>query len=58
MFDASAIQKYAVDKITLTDEQLYVADVNDDKEVNVLDSIDIQKYTVDKITEFKKKATI
>lgn len=56
VFDASAIQKYAVDKITLTDEQLYVADVNDDKEVNVLDSIDIQKYTVDKITDFKKKA--
>ncbi len=55
IFDASAVQKYSVDKLSLTEEQLYVADVNDDEEINVLDALDIQKFTVDKITEFEKK---
>lgn len=56
ILDATLIQKFAVDKATLTDEQKEVADVNGDGVVDILDSTDIQKYTVDKITEFKKKA--
>jgi hypothetical protein len=54
IFDATLIQKYAVDKITLTDEQKEVADVNDDGIVDVFDATDIQKFAVEKITEFKK----
>lgn len=56
VLDAVMIQKYAVNKITLTDKQKYVADVNNDGFIDVLDATDIQKFTVDKITEFEKKA--
>ena len=56
IFDATLIQKYAVDKAELTDGQKAVADVNDDGVVDVLDASDIQKFAVEKITEFKKKA--
>jgi hypothetical protein len=55
VFDAFTIQKYAVDKVSLTDNQLYLADVNDDDEINVLDALDIQKFVVNKIIEFEKK---
>ena len=54
--DAVKILNYTVDKVTLTEKQLYVADVNDDGSVNALDALAIQKYAVGKITEFQKKA--
>lgn len=56
IFDATLIQKYAVDKIAFNDEQKEVADVNNDGIVDIFDATDIQKFSVDKITEFKKKA--
>jgi len=56
ILDAIIIQKFTVDKVTLTDVQKDVADVNADGVVDILDATDIQKFTVDKITEFKKKA--
>jgi hypothetical protein len=56
ILDAAMIQKYTVESVELTPEQLNVADVNDDGTVDILDVVDIQKYTVEKITEFKKKA--
>lgn len=55
ILDATLIQKYTVDKASLTDAQKYVADVNDDSIVDILDATDIQKYSVEKIKEFKKK---
>ena len=54
--DSILIQRYTTDKVELTDEQLYVADVNDDGQVDVIDAMQIQKYSVEKITEFDKKA--
>lgn len=54
--DAVNILKYTVDKVTLTENQLYVADVNNDGSVNALDAFAIQKFSVGKITEFQKKA--
>lgn len=56
VLDSIMIQKYAVDKQQLTDEQKYYADVNNDGDVNVFDAIDIQKFAAGKITEFKKKS--
>jgi hypothetical protein len=55
VLDALIIHKYAIDKITLNDEEKYLADVNDDGTVDILDSVDIQKYAVDKLKEFNKK---
>ncbi len=55
VLDATLIQKYTVDKIALTNNQLIVSDVNDDGVTDVLDSNQIQKFTVDKISEFRKK---
>ena len=54
--DAVKILNYTVDKVTLTENQLYVADVNNDGSVNALDALAIQKFAVGKITEFQKKA--
>ena len=56
ILDATMIQKFAVDKINLTDKQKELADVNDDGVVDILDATMIQKFSVDKITEFPKKA--
>ena len=56
VLDAVMIQKYAVDKIELTDEQKYVADVNGDGTVDILDAVMIQKYAVDKISGFTKES--
>jgi hypothetical protein len=53
VLDANLIQKYAVDNVVLTDEQLIAGDVNDDGVVDVLDSVDILKYVVEKITSFR-----
>lgn len=55
VLDALVIQKYAVDKATLSDAQKFVADVNNDGSIDILDSTDIQKFSVEKIKEFKKK---
>ena len=52
IFDSSAIQKFAVEKLTLDDEQRILGDVNDDKTVDVLDATVIQKYVVDAIDRF------
>ncbi len=54
--DAVLVQKYASQKATFDERQLYVADVNDDGYVDILDATEIQKYAVEKIREFKKKA--
>ena len=56
VLDAVMIQKYAVDKIELTDEQKYVADVNGDGTVDILDAVMIQKFAVDKISGFTKES--
>ena len=56
ILDATLIQKFAVDKATLTDEQKELADVNKDGFVDVLDALEIQKYAAGMITEFTKAA--
>lgn len=56
VLDATMIQKFAVDRTTLANEQKELADVNNDGVVDILDATEIQKYAVDKIAEFKKKA--
>jgi hypothetical protein len=56
ILDASMIQKYTVEKVSMTDDQKDAADVNNDGVVDILDASDIQKFTVEKIKEFKKKA--
>ncbi len=56
ILDATVIQKFTVDKASLTDEQKAAADVNGDGVVDILDATDIQKFAVEKITEFNKKA--
>lgn len=55
VLDATLIQKYAVDKAELTDEQVASADVNNDNVVDILDATEIQKFSVDKITGFKRQ---
>lgn len=55
VFDSLLVQKYVVDKIELSDEQVALADVNADGTVDVLDATDIQKFAVDKITQFQKR---
>ena len=53
--DAIIVQKYAAEKTTLNERQLYVGDVNDDGYIDVLDAAMIQKYAVEKLSGFKKK---
>lgn len=48
VMDSLIIQKFAVDKVVLTDEELARADVNHDGFVDVTDALLIQKYTVGK----------
>lgn len=45
LVDAIMVQKYALSMIGFTDEQKLCADVNEDGEVNHLDSLCIQKYS-------------
>lgn len=47
--DAVVIQKYSVNKLSLTDTQLKAADVNRDGYVDILDAAAIQKYSTNKI---------
>lgn len=56
ILDAIEIQKFAAEKITMTDEQKELADVNKDGFIDVLDAIEVQKFAAGKITEFKKVA--
>ena len=42
--------------ITNPSTQKYLADVNDDGVIDILDAAEIQMYVAGKITEFKKKA--
>ena len=56
VLDAIAAQKFAAEKASLDDEQMYIGDVNNDGNVDVLDAILIQKYSAEKISEFPKKS--
>ena len=49
--DAVKILEYAVDLITLTDDQLEIADVNCDGSVTPSDAVKILEYSVDLITD-------
>ena len=51
--DATLIQRYNADLITLTDEQLKCADVNFDGKVDILDSTLICKYVAELIDSFE-----
>lgn len=55
VLDATIVQKHAVGKADLINEQLAAADVNNDNNVDILDAAEIQKFAAGKITEFKKK---
>ena len=44
ILDATAIQKYSVNKTDLDDDQLEFSDVNSDGVVDVFDATAIQKY--------------
>lgn len=46
ILDATNIQKWSVEKIKLSEDQLFASDVNNDLKVDVLDAVAIQKYTV------------
>ena len=54
--DALFIQKFIVNKATLTDEQKELADVNNDGFVDAFDAVMIQKYAAGKISEFTTAA--
>ena len=54
VFDSLIIQKHAAGIQTLSEEQLALADVNGDGNVDILDAMEIQKFASGKITEFKK----
>ena len=56
VLDAITAQKFAAEKASLDDEQIYIGDVNNDGNVDVLDAILIQKYAAEKISEFPKKS--
>lgn len=58
VLDSTLIQKFAVDKVKLTETQKLLADVNYDKSADVLDAVDIQKFTVEQIKEFKRKSLV
>lgn len=46
--DATEIQKYIVELVTLTDEQILAADVNNDGTVDITDARLINQYIVSK----------
>lgn len=46
VFDATEVQKYAANLITLTNEQMLSADVDGDSRITVVDATEIQKYAV------------
>ena len=48
ILDSTEIQKFAAEKIELTDEQFELADINDDGFVDVIDALLVQKYVVGK----------
>lgn len=50
--DATAVQRAAAERITLTEEQFVRADVNKDGKVNVNDLTDLQRYLSGYITSF------
>lgn len=50
--DATVIQKYAIDKVTLNDIQQKASDVNNDGLINVKDATIIQKYLVKQVKAF------
>lgn len=50
--DATVIQKYAAELITLTDAQIAVADTNNDGLININDATLIQRYAAELITSF------
>ncbi|MEE1016216.1 MAG: dockerin type I domain-containing protein [Ruminococcus sp.] len=52
VLDAIMIQKAAVDKATLDDEQKYLGDVNGDGKVDVIDASLIQKFAGERINKF------
>lgn len=52
ILDAALIQKYAVDKTTLSEEQLAAADVNSDNVVDSFDATLIMKFAAGKIMDF------
>ncbi len=52
VLDAIVIQKAAVDKATLDDEQKYLGDVNGDGKVDVIDAALIQKFAGERINKF------
>ena len=52
ILDATAVQKFSVEKINFTDYQKFVADVNHDGVVDILDASSIQKFAVEKIEHF------
>ena len=56
ILDAILIQKYAGEKIQLTDEQIHIADVNNDGNADTLDAILIQEYAAGIITEFPNRS--
>lgn len=54
ILDATAIQKYCVSLITLTENQIKLGDTNGDGRISVLDATEIQKYLVDLPNALKK----
>lgn len=48
ILDSTEIQKYAAEKIEITDEQFELGDVNKDSFVDVMDALLVQKYVVGK----------
>lgn len=46
ILDSTEIQKYAAEKIDLTEEQFELADINEDGYVDVMDALLVQKYVV------------
>ena len=48
ILDSTEIQKFAAEKIELTEEQFELADINDDGFVDVIDALLVQKYVVGK----------
>lgn len=56
ILDAILIQKYAGEKIQLTDEQIHIADVNNDGNADTLDAILIQEFAAGIITEFPNRS--
>lgn len=55
--DATEIQRYIAEYITLTDEQLVLGDVNFSNTVNIIDATLIQKYTANLIPAFTNNST-